>query len=186
MLRSTLPVRLAVLAFVAVSLTSCSRSPVAPVVEVADTGASIVVDQNPPAPEETPLAPMVDAVKLHPNEAGTLVAGRFRLEIPKNSLRQHATITLVQRDPSAMEVEIHVEPASANDFKVPVHLVADCSDDDLGQLRQETMFWWQAGWREARAVAITPGNKSVHAYTHQLANAKVMEKVRVRRERSDD
>lgn len=182
--------RLSLLTFLVAALAGCSRSPVAPELggaERAGAGTAAVIQTTDPSPPGgEPLTPIVDQVTLHPNEFGVLRAGRFSLEIPKNSLRHFATITLTQRDPSVMQVEITVTPQSANDFKVPVHLMADCSQDELVVVRHETLFWWQGGWRQARSVALTPATRMLHGYTQKLSNACVDERPEVTRGRAGE
>lgn len=172
-------VRLGLLPLLVSALAGCSRSPLAPELgSPARTGGasgSVVQTTDPAPPPDEPLAPLMDQVALHPNEAGLLRAGRFTLEIPRKALRRQATIRMTQRDPHVMQVDITVTPASANDFKLPVHLTADCSSDDLDTVRHETLFWWQGGWREASAVSLTAATLTLHTYTQRLANARVDE-----------
>jgi hypothetical protein len=47
--------------------------------------------------------------------------------IPPAALRQKATVTVTQPDLSRMEVELHITPETANGFRLPVLLLADCN-----------------------------------------------------------
>jgi hypothetical protein len=77
-----------------------------------------------------------------------------------------------------------VTPASSNEFRIPAHLLADCSNDELSQVRRETLFWWQGAWKQASPVALTPATRVLHGYTNTLMNAKVAERPQPTRDRS--
>ena len=120
-----------VLTTMALFLTSCSRSPVAPSVDPsASRGAgtaAVGVDPSdvPPSDGGTPLTRVQT---LTASEEGLLVVGRWTLYIRKNSLTMPATITMHVVDPEAMEVDFDVQPAAANNFSQSVFLTANMSD----------------------------------------------------------
>ena len=169
------PFRLeSLLLLVAMTLTlgSCAKLPTAPDTTKPGATTSVLYTDDPPAPF-TGRGGIVSWIDLSANQAGTLDAGWFRLVIPKNALRSDARIAMLQVNPAEMKVEFEVFPASANNFKVPVKLIADCSRDPLADVRRETIYWWNRGWDRATGVAISPGRRLLSTHTHQLTDAKV-------------
>jgi hypothetical protein len=115
----------------ALFLTSCSRSPVAPSVDTSairgagNTAVSVDPTDVPPSDGGTPLTRVQT---LTASEEGVLVVGRWTLYVRKNSLKMPATITMHVVDPEAMEVDFDVQPAAANNFSQTVFLTANMSD----------------------------------------------------------
>ena len=166
----------ALLAVLAAVLTSCSRIPTAPSTDAQlDRGSANQaigqVDDNPPPIQGQ--GGIVKSITLPVGVGGTLTAGRFTLVIHKNSLKMGATLTVIQPDPDVMQVEFEVTPAAANDFQVPVQLVADCSNDPLAHVEQETLYWWDGQWQEASSVSLDHATRSLTAHAHHLSNGKV-------------
>src|SRR5262245_47188506 len=116
------------IATLAVTLTGCSRNPVAPNVDTTATavagGAAVSFD-----PVETPTieggTPNTRTVALSPADEAVLTVGRFTLWLRKNSLKANATVTLHVTDPEALEVEMVMSPPG--DFGSPVILTANMS-----------------------------------------------------------
>jgi hypothetical protein len=167
-----------ILAAMAAALTGCSRIPTAPSTEaavaVAPESAPVVLGRvDDPAPPVEAGDGRINTIALGMGQAASLQAGRFTLMIHKNSLKVPATITMVQPDPNVMEVEFVVTPASANDFQVPLKLVADCSDDSPATVQGETMFWWDGLWSEASKQSVSHDGLTITATTHTLTDAKI-------------
>ena len=120
-----------VLTTLAIFLTGCSRNPVAPTIDASAAHgagtAAVTVDptDTPPSDGGTPITRVQT---LTASEEGLLVVGRWTLYIRKNSLKMPATITMHVVDPEAMEVDIDVQPAAANNFLQSVFLTANLSD----------------------------------------------------------
>lgn len=172
---------LPMLLLVALTATSCSTNPVAPAVadpmqDGAGTNGGIQIDDTPTGIEGQ--GGIVGSTALALGQAGTVRAGRFTLVIPKHALKQAATITLRQPDPEVMEVEFEITPASANRFARPVMLIADCSDDSLNEVQGETIYWHNGGWQQAASVVLDRTQRTLHARTHKLSNAKVDERAK--------
>ncbi len=173
----------------AVFLAGCSRNPVSPDVSFpagpgAESLAGVQVE-DPPAPIEGGVG-ATSSVSLEAGQEGSVTAGNFRLVLHKNSLRMPATITLTQPNPNVMEVQVEVVPAEANDFQVPVVLVADFSDDPACDIDTQTLFWWNGAWEQANTVAVQHGSRSLTARTQRLANSKAGERERAGMSRSAD
>lgn len=173
----------------AVLLTGCSRNPVSPEVSLPmGSGAEAFAGtqiEDPPAPFEGGLG-ATSSVTLAAGEEGKVTAGHFRLVLHKNSLKMAATITLTQSDLNVMEVQVEVSPPEANDFKVPVALVADCSGDPSCDVSKQTMFWWNGGWEQANSVAVHRASNSLTARALRLANGRVGERSQAGAGRSEN
>ena len=167
---------LVLFAAMAAALTSCSRVPTAPGADTqlgrgsANQAIGQVGDTPPPIDG---LGGLVNSIALVEGQGGTLTTGRFTLVIDKNSLTMPTRITMIQRDPEVMQVEFEITPPEANQFKTPVQLVADCSNEALDTVVDETMYWWGGQWQEAPATSVYHGNRTITAHTHQLSNGKV-------------
>lgn len=177
------------LLLVALSATSCSTNPVAPTVadlskDGASTNGGIQIDDTPTGIDGQ--GGVVGSTVFALGQAGTVRAGRFTLVIPKHALKQAATITLRQPDPNVMQVEFEVTPASANRFARPVTLIADCSDDPLAEVQGETIYWNNGNWQQAAGVVLDRTQRTLHARTHKLSNAKVDERAKGECGRHDD
>jgi hypothetical protein len=159
----------------AVFLTGCSRSPVAPTTDPSgQPGASAAVlglpDDSPPASGGTPNW---RSVALLPTEEGNLVVGRFTLWIRKNTLTQPATITLRVTDPEALTVTMEVSPAAANNFQSPAILTANMSDVQNYDYSTGTMLYWDGAWKQMPNVSSHPNQENVVAHLVQLHNCEV-------------
>lgn len=157
-------------------LTGCGRDPVSPQLtlpgQLGAGGYGGTQTEDPPAPVE-PQAGAGAELLVAANGEGSVRVGRFSLKVHKNSLRNAATITLTVSDPASMQVAIQVTPAEANDFQVPLELVADLSDRPDLNLDNQTIYWWDGDWQAAQDVTVQRGSKSVKARAQTLTSAKV-------------
>ncbi len=174
---------------VAFTATSCSMNPVAPKAsDLAQDGAGVYggikLDDTPG--DVGGQGGVVGSTTFALGQAGTVHAGRFTLVIPKGALRQAATITLRQPDPNAMQVEFEITPASANRFARPVTLIADCSNDPLSEVQNETIFWNTGAWQQAAGVALDKAHLTLSARAHKLSTAKVDARTKGDCDRHDD
>ena len=113
------------------------------------------------------------SMSLKVGESGTLEAGRFTLFLHKNALRKNATVTLWVATPDAMEAEITVSPADANDFQVPARVTADLNDLPSLDLSQVTMYYWEGAWAVPNDVTVDATARTVMATMHDLSNCRV-------------
>jgi len=158
----------------ALTLTGCGRSPVAPLeTSPLQPGAQSghLVRGEDPAPVTDGGHSGIAAITVAADSAGVLHVGRWTLTIHKNSLPERAVITMGVNDLAAMEVFIDVNPPSANQFKVPIELVADCSDYPDVSLSTDTIYWWDGAWQEATDITFQVGSKLMKAKTTVLSNA---------------
>ena len=169
-------------AAMAAALTSCSRIPTAPSTENSPAASAAVAPGSAPVvigQVDDPITPGASGiggfttVTLAVGEGGSVQSGIFTLVIHKNSLKMPATIRIVQPDPNVMEAQFEVTPAAANDFQVPVRLVADCSSQPADVVKGETMFWWTGAWTEAAKQSVNHKGYVLIASCKSLTNAKV-------------
>jgi len=161
------------------ALTGCGRNPVAPQgVVPTDPSASSArgTQSEDPIPDIVGEGGANGALHVASQEAGTLTVGRWTLTIHKNSHIDASTIALTVRDPNSMEVEIEVTPASANNFQVPIELVANCSDQPGMVMNDNAIFVWNEGWEQAADQNTQDGSMIIKAKMNQLKNAKVAAK----------
>ena len=164
------------IAAVAVLLSSCSRSPVAPITgsPTSPGAAPTVVSQLPGDPPPVDGGtPNWRSITLNANDEGLLVAGRFTLWIRKNTLKQDATITLRVTNPEAMDVVLEISPASANDFQEPAILTANMSDVDNLDYSHTTMLYWDGAWEAMSDVSAHPNQENLVAHLVHLSNCKI-------------
>jgi len=158
-------------------LTSCSRSPVAPIT-ARDLGAGPMAGiqtDDPPSDVQGGTSAVATA-QILPTEQGRLTVGRFTLDLHKNTLKMPATITMRVANEAAMEVEIDVQPAEANDFQVAADLTADMSDHPDADLQKLTVFEWDgSAWQPISETSphANQGNlvsKLKHAHNSAVAD----------------
>jgi hypothetical protein len=161
----------------AILLTGCSRSPVAPSTELSaapGAGAAAVIpipDDPPPADGGTPA---VRTQIFATAEGGSLTVGRWTLEIRKNSLRMPTTITMKVSDPEAMEVMIDVQPAAANNFQSPVILTANTSDVAGFDYSTGAQSIWVAGdWQTVSDYSSHQNQENVVGHFTSLTTTQV-------------
>jgi len=170
-----------VITTLAVTLTSCSRNPVAPSTDLsapagAGSAAVSVVPETPPADGDggTPSSRTETFVAT---SEGVMTVGRWTLWFRKNSLTMPATITMKVTDPEAMDVQIDVQPAAANNFASPVVLTANVSDvNGYDYTTGDMQVWGAGGWQDlpAHTASSHPNQQNVVAHFTTLANTLVM------------
>jgi hypothetical protein len=163
---------LMLVAAMAAALTGCSRLPTAPSSGAAAAPA-IIGQVDDPIPPGAGGAGGFNSVTLAVGEGGSVQYGNFTLVIHKNSLKMPATIKIIQPDPNVLEAEFEVTPPAANDFQVPVRLVADCSNQPASVVKNETVYWWNGTWVESPKQNVTHNNYVLITGCKSLSNAKV-------------
>ena len=170
-----------VITTLAVTLTSCSRNPVAPSTDLSGPGAgSAAVSVVPEAP---PVAgdggtPSARTETFVATSEGVMVVGRWTLWFRKNSLTMPATITMKVSDPEAWDVQIDVQPAAANNFNSPVVLTANMSDvAGFDYTTGDMQIWSGGGWQplsSKTAASSHPNQQNVVGHFATLANTMVV------------
>ncbi len=172
------------LVLLASMIAGCSTLPTAPNVALESTStmqaAPIVGD-----PDPSPISQTEDPVPVQGAEAsrlinplvgGTVRAGQFRVIVPPGALRMAATVTVKQADLTRKEVELEITPPKANNFLVPVLLVADCADMSPRLLSLQTIYWWNPAtsrWQAVPGVQINLLNKSISVPLWHFSTYKV-------------
>ena len=158
-------------------LTGCSRNPMSPDLTSAQGGAQLMGSHT----EDTPGAidggsVAVAQTSLQMNTEGRLTVGRFTLDLHKNSLKQPCTIVMRVASEDAMEVELEVVPASANNFKVAADLTVNMSDHPNTDYMNTTVFSLNGtAWEMVPDVAAHPNQQSFVAKLKTLTAARVGE-----------
>jgi hypothetical protein len=120
-------IRIFAVAVAALALSSCSKSSLeAPSATVKDP-----VFASAGAPYDTvvtPVGPLIGSVTIDGAVGGKLAVGAYRIEVPRGAFKGTATITLTQSDPAVLQCDLDISPTSANQFAVPVTLVARLSN----------------------------------------------------------
>ena len=163
------------IATLAVTLTGCSRNPVAPSVDTTAAhgagGAAVSFDPVEPAPVDGGT-PNSQTVALSPNDEAVLTVGRFTLWLRKNSLKSNAMVTLRVTNPEALEVEMVVSPAGT-ELKSPAILTANMSDVEDFDYDTGTMLQWNGNWQPIVDAAGHPNQQNVVAHVDHFTNCKV-------------
>jgi hypothetical protein len=159
----------------AIGLTGCSRSPVAPITDTSaapSAGPMVIVDGDevPPTDGGTPK---YRTIYLTTTDEGIAVVGRFTLWVRKNSLKMPATITIRVEDPEATECQIEVTPPQANDFQSPVILYANMSDVPNFDYATGSMMVWTNDWEWATDTGSHMNQENVVGHFKKLFNTKV-------------
>ena len=169
-----------VLTAVTAFLTGCSRNPVAPEVGgpgAAGAGTTIIaaVPDDPQVPDGG--TPSSRTESFLATSEGTMTVGRWTLWFRKNSLTMPATVTMRVTDPEAMDVQIDVQPAAANNFAAPVVLTANLSDvAGFDYLTGDMVVWSNGGWQSlpSKTASSHPNQQNVVAHFTTLANTMVV------------
>jgi len=170
-----------VITTLAVTLTGCSRNPVAPSTSLpgaagaASSAVGVVPDSPPASPDGG--TPSSETVSYVATSEGTMTVGRWTLWFRKNSLTMPATITMKVSDPEAMDVQISVSPAAANNFASPVVLTANMSDvNGFDYSTGDMQVWGSGGWTDlpAHTASSHPNQQNVVAHFATLSNTLVM------------
>ena len=158
----------------AFGLMGCSRSPVAPDLAHQPGAQSNIMQTNDPPAPPSGGGGIVGAITINGGDPGFVKAGRFSLIIPRNSLKMNAHIVLIQPDPTQLNVDFEITPPEANDFKQPVTLIADCSDQTAAQLQGEEMYWLQGEkWAPAHPSIADATNLTMTTHAKQLVSCMI-------------
>ena len=174
-------------------LSGCGQSPVGPtdpsqgsgaggtrqappLVTVAPDGTVTYVDAPYDTMKETPggVLPLPPAsvrasAWISGSVGGVVRAGRFAVRIPAGAFLGLAQVTVTMPDSSMMLCDLSISPASANQFKVPVQLVADLSATDMTDASTCTMYWYDPNrvlWKNLVAKTRTSGMLVVTELDH--------------------
>jgi len=163
-----------VLTTLAIFLTGCSRNPVAPSSTVgAPAAAPAAVSVDPTdAPPSDGCTPLTRIQTLATTDEGLLVVGRWTLYIRKNSLKMPATITMHVVDPEAMEVDIDVQPAAANNFGQTVFLTANMADVGSFDYSAGGLLTWDGAWVKS-SYSCRQNQQNIVGRFSKLANTMV-------------
>jgi hypothetical protein len=89
-----------------------------------------------------PLRAATSTKLISGSVGGTVSAGNFTVVIPPLAVSGTVAITVTQPDPSKPVVDLGIVPATANDFKVAVTLIANAAPMDANVLSAAYVAWW--------------------------------------------
>ena len=176
---------IAALATSAALVSSCSKSPVAPVLGDSPSGrmnSAKWVDPESLPPTVEPVSELTTRTSASTTRTingllgGQVAAGDFRVVFPPGSILGTAQVTVTQADLSAKEVELEISPPSANAFLVPVLLVADCREMKPQILKLQTIYWWNpdtSRWQAVPGVVVNLLGRSVQVPLWHFSKYKV-------------
>ena len=137
----------------------CSTSPTAPVV------GAIQDAPGPPSPPVFVTLPVPQAASVQGSAGsgvetvsqrvdgavgGVVVAGRFRLTIPAGAFSGPATVSVSVPDAAELACSLEINPPSANLFRLPVLLEADCVGARVARASDLALARWEpslGAWR---------------------------------------
>jgi len=155
---------------------------------LAGCGALPTQPQMNPGPDEALLAGtmaaepteigddvMASAV-VNGRRGGSVEAGIFRVVVPPGAFRGEATILVRQPDPAQPLVELSIDPASKNSFRVPVTLVARLGSvaasrlatGQVTELDPATGGWMPMSGEQADTAAMTLSTPLLHFSTYRV------------------
>jgi hypothetical protein len=117
-----------------------------------------------PSPEPMPVQSVQTNKLILGALGGQVKAGDFTVIIPPLAIKGAATVTVRQPDVDKPYVSLHVWPATANDFQVPVILVADASRMDEDLLKLAVISWYNPAtgkWEPQSATTVNLLDKTV-------------------------
>jgi len=148
------PLGLALLALTV--LAGCGQSP-ASAPQTSFRQPTFVRTAAPPAGTfgATTDGPVTTSAVIDGKVGGVIQLREFRLDVPEGAFEGSATITMTMPDPTIYQVDLHIEPPTANHFVNPVILTAtlptrpDAMADD---------FLWYDGSQDLWRVIPTDRN----------------------------
>ena len=171
-------------ALVALAATGCSKLPTAPNVETSMVAspaapASVVAKNNDPAFVQPPPVPGTGSrsvVRMLGSRGGVASNGNFSVIVPPGAFTGRATVSVTQPDPNQPLVQLDIQPASKNKFKVPVMLIASFPGEDGGRVGASTMMeldtqsgaWFPVSGATCNSSARTVSAPLVHFSTYRV------------------
>jgi len=165
-------------------VSGCSNAPTAPVVaEIKDTPGPM----SPPvfvlpvtlSAEDSVQPPiLIISQRVDGAVGGVVNAGRFRLTVPPGAFVGPATITIFVPDPKQLGCSLEIDPPSANQFRVPVLLEADCVGAQVARASDLAMALWEPDlkvWRVVDGSAVDAAHWNVHAGLEHFSRYSVVE-----------
>lgn len=146
-------IRIVAAAVAALALSSCSKSSL----EAPSTLVKDPVFETARAPvgnEAAPVGPQLGSIAIDGALGGSLSVGSFRVEVPAGAFLGSATISITQSDPNILKCDLGISPASANQFVVPVSLVAKLPSS--AALSTDQNMWFDPSVQAWRLIGSAP------------------------------
>ncbi len=162
-----------------------SSLPDAPLLTSALSWSPGMIEDNPPdgieptMVEVTPLpGPTSGSAIIVGTLGGTLKVGRFALSVPAGAISGTVQISIAVPDPSRMECQLSIWPASANGFKLPVGLACDVTGGNFKDELDLLCAWRDgrdSGWKPIETSTVNLLNHTVYAPLYHFSNYGVFE-----------
>ena len=146
-------IRLLAAAVAALALSSCSKS----VLEAPTALIKDPVFETARAPvgfEVAPVGPLSGSQVIDGAVGGSLSVGSFRVEVPAGAYAGAATITITQEDATILKCDLAINPPAANQFAVPVSLVAKLPSASALTIDQN--MWFDPSVQAWRLIGSAP------------------------------
>lgn len=138
--------------------TGCSSLPTGPSPEVAAAPASAGAAEPAGLLPSAQTQPATSSRVIYGAVGGRVSAGNFTVVIPPLAIPGTATVTVTQRDVTKPYVSLHITPASANKFRLPVVLIADASPLSEARLGVAYISWYNPSTRRWERMASSSVN----------------------------
>jgi hypothetical protein len=135
------------------ALSSCSKS----VLEAPTVLIKNPVFESARLPvgfESFPVGPLAGSQIIVGEVGGSLSVGSFRIEVPAGAFQGWATISITQTDPTILKCDLGIDPPSANQFAVPVTLVAKLPN--ASALTTDQNMWYDPSVSAWRLIGSAP------------------------------
>jgi hypothetical protein len=163
--------------------SGCGQAPTAPIVPAStSTSATAGVAATPGAAAQSSsllgglvgtvgtvvgglVKLVVRTLDIVGNIGGTLINGRFRVDVPAGAIDGNATIS-ISTSAQSPECQLDITPADRNHFAVPVKLTIDCSSVSPTVLRNYVVLWWNpatSAWEAVPGSTVDLNKRTVSA-----------------------
>ena len=117
-------IRLLAVAATVLALSSCSKSVLQAPADKIIKNPVFEISGLPLGAGAGAVVPLTGSQLINGAVGGSLSVGSFRVEVPAGAFQGSATISITQSDPGILVCDLGISPLSANQFAVPVSLVA--------------------------------------------------------------
>jgi hypothetical protein len=154
-------------------IAGCSTLPTAPVVDTHDaSSARSMTSSDPNGLLGDVTGSLLSATTVSSTKTingllgGVVSAGNFKVVIPPLAIRGTAVVTVKQPDLSSPVVELKIGPESANNFLLPVLLVADVSRLSPDLIAVSYLSWFNPAtgqWERVPGCSVSILNLTIQA-----------------------
>lgn len=166
---------------VMVAGSGCGQLPTAPVTTTSAGAAGVAASPGAAAQSSSLLGGVVGTVgtvvgglvnlvvrtlDIVGSVGGTLLNGRFRVDVPAGAIDGNATISIATAGSQSPECDLGITPADRNHFAVPVTLTINCPNVPATTLRTYVVLWWNpatSAWEAVPGSTVDLDKRTVSA-----------------------